>query len=88
MQARVSDTIKSGLVRHQSGEPGYNHRRNRRDPLRRGETISRRERGSDAAVAPANATDQALTFTSSSADVIKVDNSGRMTAAETGPRHW
>ena len=84
VQARVSDTIKSGWYAIKAVNPDTTI-------AVTGVTLSGAEKLSvdesvalTAAVAPANATDQALTFTSSSADVIKVDNSGRMTALKPG----
>lgn len=84
VQARVSDTIKSGWYAIKAVNPDTTI-------AVTGVTLSGAEKLSvgesvalTAAVAPANATDQALTFTSSSADVIKVDNSGRVTALKPG----
>ncbi|MBS6723230.1 MAG: Ig-like domain-containing protein [Clostridiales bacterium] len=84
VQARVSDTIKSGWYAIKAVNPDTTI-------AVTGVTLSGAEKLSvgesvalTTAVAPANATDQALTFTSSSADVIKVDNSGRVTALKPG----
>lgn len=84
VQARVSDAIKSGWYAIKAVNPDTTI-------AVTGVTLSGAEKLSvgesvalTAAVAPANATDQALTFTSSSADVIKVDNSGRVTALKPG----
>lgn len=87
VQAKVSDTVKSGWYEVQAENPVILDE----TIAVTGVTLSGAEKLSvgesaalTAAVAPANATDQALTFTSSSADVIKVDNSGRVTALKPG----
>lgn len=87
VQAKVSDTVKSGWYEVQAENPVIPDE----TIAVTGVTLSGAEKLSvgesaalTAAVAPANATDQALTFTSSSADVIKVDNSGRVTALKPG----
>lgn len=87
VQAKVSDTVKSGWYEVQAENPVIPDE----TIAVTGVTLSGAEKLSvgesaalTSAVAPANATDQALTFTSSSADVIKVDNSGRVTALKPG----